>query len=56
MANQGRNYCIEPLNGNNYHNWKFRIELILAENRVKECVEKEADTAKPDEVTKDSKA
>ena len=29
-------YNIKPLNGNNYHNWKFRISMILAENACKE--------------------
>ena len=38
-------YNIEPLNGSNYHNWKFRISMILAENACKEKVEKETDVA-----------
>lgn len=56
MSNQTGKYCIEPLNGNNYNNWKFRMEMILAENEVKKLVENEVDATKSDEVKKDNKA
>lgn len=41
MAQAGKHYSIEALNGNNYHNWKFRMEMILAENNVLGCIEKD---------------
>lgn len=28
----GLKYNIEPLTGENFHNWKFRMQIILAEN------------------------
>lgn len=48
----GKNYCVEPLNGNNYYNWKFRIKMILAENNVLEMVESEV---KIEEITDEEK-
>lgn len=32
---------LEPLNGNNYYNWKFRVQLILGENKVFDITNKE---------------
>lgn len=43
MAQAGKSYTIEALNGNNYYNWKFRMEMILAENEVSETILKETD-------------
>lgn len=40
---QGKNFSIELLNGNNYHNWKFRVEMLLAENSVLEQVQTQTD-------------
>lgn len=34
-------YMVEPLNGSNYHNWKFRMLMLLAENDVAGCVNHE---------------
>lgn len=48
----GKNYCDEPLNRNNYYNWKFRIKMILAENNVLEVVETET---KLEEITDEEK-
>ena len=52
-VNQGKTkYNFEPLNGNNDHNWKFRISMILDENACKEKVEKETDIATLDDDAK----
>lgn len=63
MAQANKNYHIEVLNGNNYYNWKFRMEMILAENGVLEYVEAEIDISslttskdKEAQIRKDSKA
>lgn len=62
MAQSLKNYCIEPLNGNNYHSWKFRMEVILAENDVLEQIEGEVDMAnmtrqdKANHIKKENKA
>lgn len=52
MAHSVKSYCIEPLNGNNYYNWKFRMEMILAENCVVEQITKEV---KAEEMTDEQK-
>lgn len=44
MAQAMKTYNIEALNGENYYNWKFRIQMILAENNVGDHVEHELDT------------
>ncbi|CAH1112192.1 unnamed protein product [Psylliodes chrysocephalus] len=41
----GKTFFNEPLNTENYYNWKFRIQLILAENGVAECIEREVNIA-----------
>lgn len=64
MAQGGnRNYSIEVLKGENYHNWKFRMELILAENGVSSSIEVElkvddlaTERDKQEVIRKDSKA
>lgn len=43
MAQTVKNYEIEALSCNNYHNWKFRMDIILAQNGVTEMMEKEID-------------
>ena len=45
MTQEKTKYNIAPLNGSNYHNWKFRISMILAENACKEKFETETDVA-----------
>lgn len=47
---------IEPLNGNNYHTWKFRIELILAEYDVLTHVQNEVALEDNTARKKDNKA
>lgn len=39
---------VEPLVGSNYYNWKFRMEMILAEHNVLEYVTEET---KPSSLT-----
>lgn len=41
MAQMGKLYSIEALNGLNYFNWKFRMEMILAENNVTDAINEE---------------
>lgn len=36
---QTKNFCIEPLNGLNYHNWKFRVEMLMAQENISEFIE-----------------
>lgn len=43
MAQVMKNYCVEQLNERNYHNWKFRMEMILEENGCLENVKSETD-------------
>uniref|UniRef100_A0A1Y1L115 Retrovirus-related Pol polyprotein from transposon TNT 1-94 n=1 Tax=Photinus pyralis TaxID=7054 RepID=A0A1Y1L115_PHOPY len=43
MAKREKAYNIDQLADDNYLNWKFRMEMILDENAVKECVTKEID-------------
>lgn len=30
---------IEPFKGDNFHNWKFRVEALLLEHDLKDCIE-----------------
>lgn len=45
MAQSTKFINIEPLNKDNYHYWKFRMEIILAENGVLEHIQKNINTA-----------
>ncbi|KAK9659702.1 hypothetical protein QE152_g41605, partial [Popillia japonica] len=36
-------YKIPLFNGNNFSNWKFRIEVFLEEKDLKECLEERKD-------------
>ena len=63
MAQIGaKSFLIEPLDGENYYNWKFRMELILAENGVADCIKEETDLTtlseenKKKEIKMDNKA
>lgn len=47
---------IEPLNGKNYHNWKFRVEMLLAEYDVSAMIQSKVNTTVPAELKKDNKA
>lgn len=62
MAQSNKNYLIEVLKGENYCNWKFRMELILEENIVLDCVTQDLnisgiteEKAKQEKIRKDSK-
>lgn len=41
------------LNGSNYPQWKFRMQVLLEEHDLKECIELEADNEVLDETTED---
>lgn len=41
MMNQNlknNQYNVEPLNGDNYESWKFRVETILTEHGISEMI------------------
>lgn len=41
-SNTGKNYYnIEPLNGHNYHAWKFRVLTVLTEKGVEDMISEE---------------
>lgn len=50
-------YGIAQFDGNNYDHWKFRMDIILDQQEVKDCLEKETSDDEQTEVfkTKDKK-
>nr|XP_023019850.1 uncharacterized protein LOC111508540 isoform X2 [Leptinotarsa decemlineata] len=44
MANSMEKYGIFQFDGKNFDNWKLRMEKILDQQEVKECIESEPDT------------
>lgn len=40
-GNAKNSFNIELLNANNYHTWKFRMEVLFCEKEVMECLEKD---------------
>lgn len=57
-----KNFLVEQLNGDGYHSWQFRMQLILAEHEVVECIQKDIDLGtlaeeqKKIEISKNNKA
>uniref|UniRef100_A0A1Y1MQF0 Endonuclease n=2 Tax=Photinus pyralis TaxID=7054 RepID=A0A1Y1MQF0_PHOPY len=49
MAKREKFYNIDQLTGDNYFNWKFRMQMILDENGVIDCIEKQTDVTKLNE-------
>lgn len=44
LENKERNtYNVEPLNSNNYHMWRFRMEILLTEKEVFDMIESQLD-------------
>lgn len=37
-TNKNNSYNIDPLNGENYEAWKFRVKTILIEHNVEEMI------------------
>jgi hypothetical protein len=38
MAGLKNNYNIDPLNGKNYHTWKFRMSTLMIEKNIEESI------------------
>lgn len=63
MATGTKNFNIELLNGNNFYNWKFRMQMILAEYGVDDLIANEvkaenlpSDEARKKHIKNDNKA